>query len=73
MNTTIQTEVPTALLQRAQLLVERGWAGNVQELLAKALRRYLESHQDILLEQFVPANVERNLQGNAPFGDSPQP
>lgn len=64
MNTTIQTEVPAALLQQAQLFVERGWAGNVQELLAESLRRYLESHQETLLEQYVQADVDWGLHGD---------
>lgn len=64
MNTTIKTEVPAALLQQAQLFVERGWAGNVQELLAESLRRYLESHQEALIEQYVQADVEWGLHGD---------
>lgn len=64
MNTTIQTEIPAALLKQAELFVSHGWAGNMQELLAESLRRYLESHQELLLEQSVREDVEWDLHGD---------
>jgi hypothetical protein len=64
MNTTIQTEIPPSLLRQAQALVDRGWASNVQDLMAESLRRYLESHQESLLEQHVQADVEWGLHGD---------
>jgi Arc/MetJ-type ribon-helix-helix transcriptional regulator len=64
MNTTIQTEVPPSLLRQAQDLVDRGWASNVQDLMAESLRRYLESHQESLLEQHVQADVAWGLHGD---------
>ena len=64
MNTPLQTEVPAALLVQAQQFVDHGWAGNVNELLAESLRRYLESHQESLLEQQVQSDVEWGLHGD---------
>ena len=44
----IQTEIPNQLWQQAQILVQQGWASNLQEVINEALRRYLESHQDVV-------------------------
>lgn len=46
MGKTIQAELPSRLVEDAQAFVDNGWAGSVNELLADALRRYLESHRD---------------------------
>lgn len=63
MKTTIQTALPSELLSRAQAFVDEGWAGNIDELLAEALRRYLESHAADLTEQFLREDVEWGLHG----------
>jgi Arc/MetJ-type ribon-helix-helix transcriptional regulator len=63
MSSTIQAEVPDQLWQQAQTLVQQGWAGNVQEIIVESLRRYLESHQDILAETFIQEDVEWGLHG----------
>ena len=60
----IHAEVPDGLLQQAQLLVQRGWANNIQELVNEALRRYIESHQEALTEQFIREDVEWGLHGD---------
>jgi hypothetical protein len=41
--------------------VEEGWATDVNELLAEALRRYLESHSSQLSETFIREDVEWGL------------
>ena len=33
--------------------MEEGWAGDFDELLAEALRRYLESHSSRLVQSFI--------------------
>ncbi|HMY01101.1 MAG: CopG family transcriptional regulator [Moraxellaceae bacterium] len=60
----IHAEVPDGLLQQAQLLVQRGWANNIQELVNESLRRYIESHQEALTEQFIREDVEWGLHGD---------
>ena len=50
MSTAIQAELPPELLAQARAFVEEGWATDVNELLAEALRRYLESHSSQLSE-----------------------
>jgi Arc/MetJ-type ribon-helix-helix transcriptional regulator len=59
----IQAEVPERLWQQAQTLVAQGWASSVQELVNESLRRYLESHQDTLAEQFIQEDVVWGLHG----------
>jgi hypothetical protein len=61
MSGTIHAEVPDQLWQQAQTLVQQGWAGNVQEIVIESLRRYLESHQDVLTETFIQEDVEWGL------------
>jgi len=61
---TIQAEIPDSLLQQAQSLVQRGWANNMQELVTESLRRYLESHQEALTEEFIRKDVQWGLQGD---------
>jgi PIN domain nuclease of toxin-antitoxin system len=45
----------------AKAFVEEGWATDVNELLAEALRRYLESHSSQLSETFIREDVEWGL------------
>lgn len=61
--TTIETRIPDQLAQQAQALVNRGWIGNMDELIAESLRRYLESHQEALAEGFIREDVEWGLKG----------
>jgi Arc/MetJ-type ribon-helix-helix transcriptional regulator len=63
MSNLIQAEVPERLWQQAQTLVAQGWASSVQELVNESLRRYLESHQDTLAEQFIQEDVVWGLHG----------
>ena len=63
MSNTHHTEIPDQLWQQAQTLVQHGWAGNLQEIVTDALRRYLESHQAVLTETFIQEDVEWGLHG----------
>jgi Arc/MetJ-type ribon-helix-helix transcriptional regulator len=62
--TVVQTEIPEGLLVQAQTLVEAGWFRNLDELILHALRRFLESHQADLMEEFIRQDVEWGLRGN---------
>ncbi len=64
MSTVIQAELPPELLAQARAFVEEGWATDVNELLAEALRRYLESHSSKLAETFIREDVAWGLNGN---------
>ena len=61
---TIQAELPSELVNRARAFVGEGWAGDFDELLAEALRRYLESHTSELTETFLREDVEWGLHGS---------
>jgi Arc/MetJ-type ribon-helix-helix transcriptional regulator len=63
MNNTLNAEIPNQLWQQAQTLVQQGWASNLQELVNEALRRYLESHQDVLTESYIQDDVKWGLHG----------
>jgi hypothetical protein len=61
MSTALQAELPPELLAPARAFVEEGWATDVNELLAEALRRYLEYHSPQLSETFIREDVEWGL------------
>ncbi len=63
MNTSIQAELPSELVSQARRFVEEGWAGDFNDLLADALRRYLESHSTALTEKFIREDVRWGLSG----------
>jgi len=65
MNTAFQTELPPALLAEAQAFVNQGLAANLNELLAEALRRYLDSHATALTETFLHEDVTWRLHGGS--------
>lgn len=62
--TTIQTEVPLGMFTAAQHLVEAGWFRSLDELILDALRRFLESHQAELIEEFIRHDVDWGLTGD---------
>lgn len=64
MTTLVQAKIPDQLVLQAQRMVERGWAVDVDSILTESLRRYLESHQEALTEQFIRDDVEWGLKGN---------
>jgi hypothetical protein len=63
MTTAIQAELPEELVKQAQAYVQEGWVADFNELLADALRRYLESHSANLTETFIREDVEWGLRG----------
>ena len=63
MMTTIETKIPDQLMYQAQTMVQQGWVANMDELIAESVRRYLESHLDIMNEQFIREDVDWGLLG----------
>jgi metal-responsive CopG/Arc/MetJ family transcriptional regulator len=63
MKTAIQAELPEELLAEARAFIEQGSVGDFDELLAEALRRYLESHSTRLTESFIRDDVAWGLRG----------
>ena len=63
MSTVIHAEVPDRLWQQAQSMVEQGWVSDMESLVAESLRRYIDSHQEIITEQFIKSDVDWGLHG----------
>src|SRR4029077_20818246 len=62
--TTLRTEVPSRLLAEMQSLVDAGWFRSLDEIMLDALRRFLESHREDLMEALVREDVEWGLHGS---------
>lgn len=62
--TTIQAELPPELTEQALTFVREGWASDFNELLADALRRFLESHSARVTESMVMSDVQWGLHGH---------
>ena len=62
--TTIQAELPPELTAQALTFVKDGWASDFNELLAYALRRFLESHSARVTESMVMNDVQWGLHGD---------
>jgi hypothetical protein len=62
-NTFIEAELPAELAAQARAFVAEGWATDFNDLLAEALRRFLESHEASLTESFIKEDVEWGLRG----------
>lgn len=62
--TTIRTDMPVSLLAEAQSLVKMGWFRNLDEMVIDALRRYVESHRNDMMEEFVRQDMEWGLKGD---------
>lgn len=64
MSMVIHAEVPDRLWQQAQSLVEQGWASDMESLVAESLRRYIDSHQEVITEQFIRSDIDWGLHGS---------
>jgi len=62
--TVIQTEIPKSLVTQAQKLVDAGWFRDIDDLFLDALRRFIESHRENLMEEFIREDVEWGLNGD---------
>jgi hypothetical protein len=63
MSTLIRTEIPDQLWQQAQNMVEQGWIDNMDALIAEAMRRYIESHQQTISERLIREDIDWGLHG----------
>jgi Arc/MetJ-type ribon-helix-helix transcriptional regulator len=55
--------LPDMLARQVELLVERGWFRSPQDVVEEAVRRFLETHQPEVMEQFVLDDVKWGLHG----------
>lgn len=58
---TIRTDIPENLYKGAVALAKKGWFRDEKEVFSEAIRRFLESHQPDLMEQFIREDVEWGL------------
>lgn len=63
MNDTIQTTLPPRLHQQMRTLVTDGWFRDEHDLLAEALRRFLDAHRAEMMEGFIREDIEWSLYG----------
>jgi len=59
----IETEIPAQLFAEMQTLVESGWFRSLDDVVLDALRRFLDSHREELMEGFLREDVEWGLRG----------
>ena len=57
-STTFQTELPVRLLAEMQSLVDAGWFRSLDEVIHDALRRFLDSHREDLMQGLLREDVE---------------
>jgi Arc/MetJ-type ribon-helix-helix transcriptional regulator len=59
----IEAEIPARLFAEIQSLVNTGWFRSVDDVVLDALRRFLSSHREELMEEFLRQDVEWGLHG----------
>lgn len=60
---TIKAEIPEQVYRQLDRLVKEGWFKNQEDVVELALRKFLDSHQPELMEQFIREDVEWGLRG----------
>jgi len=60
---TVKTEIPENLYKGAVALAKKCWFRNEKEVFSEAIRRFLESHQPELMNEFIREDVEWGLHG----------
>jgi Arc/MetJ-type ribon-helix-helix transcriptional regulator len=61
---TIQAKILNQLHHQMDTLVNQGWFRSHEDIIAQALRRFLDSHQPELMEKFIREDVEWGLHGS---------
>lgn len=59
----IEVEIPAQLFAEMQSLVDFGWFRSVDDVVLDALRRFLESHREELMEGLLREDVAWGLHG----------
>lgn len=59
-----EIELPTHLHRDAQACVAAGWHKSLDELIAVAMRRYLETHAEAVARLFVGEVISWGLRGS---------
>ena len=61
--TTVEAVLPTRLVAQMESLIDLGWFPDMNDLIADAVRRFLETHSPELIEHYVWQDVEWGLHG----------
>ena len=61
---TIQAELPEQLYKKVQSLVKEGWFRDADVIVSEATRRFLETHESELMEEFIREDAEWGLHGD---------
>ena len=64
MTASVHAELPEKLVEQAREFVRAGWAADFNQLMADALRRYLESHSTEFAEAFIREDVQWGIHGH---------
>ena len=59
----IEAEIPSQLFAEMQSLVNTGWFRSVDDVVLDALRRFLDSHREELMEGLLREDLEWGLRG----------
>ena len=59
----IETEIPAQLFAEMHSLVSTGWFRSVDDVVLSALRRFLDSHREELMEGLLRKDLEWGLHG----------
>ena len=51
--TTVKAVLPTRLVAQMESLIDLGWVPDMDDLIADAVRRFLETHTPDLLEHYM--------------------
>ena len=60
-NTTVEVVLPRRLVSQMESLIDQGWFPDMDDLIADAVRRTLETHSTKLIEHHVWQDVEWGL------------
>ena len=61
--TTVEAVLPTRLVAQMESLINLGWFPGMDDLIADAVRRFLETHTPELTEHYIWQDVEWGLRG----------
>jgi Arc/MetJ-type ribon-helix-helix transcriptional regulator len=60
---TIKVKLPEKIYSQLDILVKEGWFPSHGDIVAQALRRFLDSHRPELMEKFILEDIEWGLHG----------
>ena len=59
----LEAKIPQRLREEVQQYLDAGGHRDIDAMVTEALRRYLDSHSHVLVEQFIQEDIEWGLHG----------